>query len=327
MARVMILALAWHDMVEDDFAQHVTMLSHATFNIHRSVPLLMAWHELWLFKETFLCMLLPSLIRFLNYLSHSNRLKQPTKICILKTAVPDIRDLIKELHLETVNFEGKLWLFKETFLCMLLPSLNRFLNYLSHSDRLKQPAKICILKTAVRDRRDLIKELHLERVNDHSWRCIPQTGTKLWGKGILRMKDAVTSKVEDADSQDFNIPTDHGRLARNCLMKLNKRCQETLKKKSDGICFANSMEKRVGKWKASCVMKPSSLFFINISWLWFLLLTQGECYYCPTIIVFTFPGFHNYNITDICSCEDNLLLILILMYSRTEYCSILKLLC
>ena len=49
------------------------------------------------------------------------------------------------------------------------------------------------------------------------------------GEGILRMEedavtseeeDAMTSDEEDIESQDFDIPTDHGHLARNCLMKI-----------------------------------------------------------------------------------------------------------
>ena len=36
----------------------------------------------------------------------------------------------------------------------------------------------------------------------------------------MRMKDAGTSEEEDAESEDFNIPTDHGHLDRNCLMKI-----------------------------------------------------------------------------------------------------------
>ena len=27
-------------------------------------------------------------------------------------------------------------------------------------------------------------------------------------------------KEEDADSQDFNVPMDHGHVARNCIMKI-----------------------------------------------------------------------------------------------------------
>ena len=40
------------------------------------------------------------------------------------------------------------------------------------------------------------------------------------GEGILRIEDAATSEEEDIDSQDSNIPIDHGRLARNCLIKI-----------------------------------------------------------------------------------------------------------
>ena len=38
---VVILAPVWHGVVENDVAQLTTMLSHAAFNIHRSVLLLM----------------------------------------------------------------------------------------------------------------------------------------------------------------------------------------------------------------------------------------------------------------------------------------------
>ena len=37
---------------------------------------------------------------------------------------------------------------------------------------------------------------------------------------VLRTEDTVTSEEEDAYSQDFNIPTDHGHLVRNCLMTI-----------------------------------------------------------------------------------------------------------
>ena len=40
------------------------------------------------------------------------------------------------------------------------------------------------------------------------------------GEGILRMEGAGTSEEEDTDSQDSNIPTDHGHLAQNCSIKI-----------------------------------------------------------------------------------------------------------
>ena len=39
------------------------------------------------------------------------------------------------------------------------------------------------------------------------------------GKRILRMEDAGTSEKEGTDSQDSNVPLDHGHLARNYLIK------------------------------------------------------------------------------------------------------------
>ena len=56
--------------------------------------------------------------------------------------------------------------------------------------------------------------------SDHSWRCLPQMGTKRRGEGILRMEDAGTSEENDIDSQDSNTAIDHGHLARNCLIKI-----------------------------------------------------------------------------------------------------------
>ena len=35
------------------------------------------------------------------------------------------------------------------------------------------------------------------------------------------MEDAGTSEEDDTDSQDCNIPIDHGHLARNCSIKIN----------------------------------------------------------------------------------------------------------
>ena len=58
-----------------------------------------------------------------------------------------------------------------------------------------------------------------EASSDHSWGCLPQLGIKRREEGILRMEDAVTSE-EDTNSQDFNTPTEHDHLARNCLMKI-----------------------------------------------------------------------------------------------------------
>ena len=42
--------------------------------------------------------------------------------------------------------------------------------------------------------------------SDHSWRCLPQPGTKRLGEGILRMEDAGTSEEDDdMNIQDSNI--------------------------------------------------------------------------------------------------------------------------
>ena len=57
--------------------------------------------------------------------------------------------------------------------------------------------------------------------SDHSWRCLPQPGTKRLGERILRMEDAGTSEEDDdIDSQDSNTPIDHGHLARKCSIKI-----------------------------------------------------------------------------------------------------------
>ena len=56
--------------------------------------------------------------------------------------------------------------------------------------------------------------------SDHSWRYLPQLGTKRRGKGILRMEDAGTSEEDDINSQDSNTPIDHGHLAWNCSIKI-----------------------------------------------------------------------------------------------------------
>ena len=40
------------------------------------------------------------------------------------------------------------------------------------------------------------------------------------GEGILRMEYAGTSEEGDIDSQDSNLPIDHGHLARNCSIKI-----------------------------------------------------------------------------------------------------------
>ena len=57
--------------------------------------------------------------------------------------------------------------------------------------------------------------------NDHSWRCLPQPGTKHRGEWIVRMEDAGTSEEDDdIDSQDSNTPTDHGHLSWNCSIKI-----------------------------------------------------------------------------------------------------------
>ena len=56
--------------------------------------------------------------------------------------------------------------------------------------------------------------------SDHSWRCLPQPGTKRRGEGILRMEDAGTSEEDGIGSQDSDTPIDHGHLARNCSIKI-----------------------------------------------------------------------------------------------------------
>ena len=56
--------------------------------------------------------------------------------------------------------------------------------------------------------------------SDHSWGCLPQPGMKRQGEGILRMEDAGTWEDDDTDSQDSNIPIDHGHLAWNCSIKI-----------------------------------------------------------------------------------------------------------
>ena len=57
--------------------------------------------------------------------------------------------------------------------------------------------------------------------SDHSWRCLPQPGTKRREEGIQRMEDAGTSEEDDnIDSQDSNTPIDHDHLARNCSTKI-----------------------------------------------------------------------------------------------------------
>ena len=64
--------------------------------------------------------------------------------------------------------------------------------------------------------------------SNHSWGCLPQSGTKRWGEGILRLEDTGTLE-EDTDSQDSNIPIDHGHLAWNCSIKI-------------GFCFFNTLD-------------------------------------------------------------------------------------
>ena len=61
--------------------------------------------------------------------------------------------------------------------------------------------------------------LHSQNSFPHSWGCLQQPGTKHRGEGILRMEDATTSEEDNIDSQDSNIPIDHGHLARNCSIK------------------------------------------------------------------------------------------------------------
>ena len=56
--------------------------------------------------------------------------------------------------------------------------------------------------------------------SNHSWRCLPQLGTKRRGEGILRLEDAETSEEDNIDSQDSNTPIDHGHLAQNCSIKI-----------------------------------------------------------------------------------------------------------
>ena len=49
----------------------------------------------------------------------------------------------------------------------------------------------------------------------------PEPGTKRRGERILGMEDAGTPEEdEDIDSQDSNMPIDHGHLARNFSIKI-----------------------------------------------------------------------------------------------------------
>ena len=48
------------------------------------------------------------------------------------------------------------------------------------------------------------------------------------GELILRMEDTVTLEAEVADSHDFNIPKDHGHVARNCLIKITTLAMKAL---------------------------------------------------------------------------------------------------
>ena len=79
--------------------------------------------------------------------------------------------------------------------------------------------------------------------SDHSWRCLPQTGTKRRGEGILRMEDAGTSEEDDIDSQDSNTPIDHGHLARNCFINIfgEFRVQIPVLTKQIGVLFVVSL--------------------------------------------------------------------------------------
>ena len=62
---------------------------------------------------------------------------------------------------------------------------------------------------------------HLQEwYSDHSWRCLPQPGTKRRVEGILRMEDAGTSEEDGIGNQDSDTPIDHGHLARNCSIKI-----------------------------------------------------------------------------------------------------------
>ena len=76
--------------------------------------------------------------------------------------------------------------------------------------------------------------------SDHSWRCLPQTGAKHRGEGILRMEDAGASEEDDIDSQDSNTPIDHGHLARNCLMKITMPAVKASVILSNFILFSSS---------------------------------------------------------------------------------------
>ena len=63
-----------------------TALTCCSLYIYCSVSLLVAWNVFWHVKETFLCIMLPSMNRFLNFIGHSNQQKKPAKIRILKAA-------------------------------------------------------------------------------------------------------------------------------------------------------------------------------------------------------------------------------------------------
>ena len=41
--------------------------------------------------------------------------------------------------------------------------------------------------------------------SDHTWECLPQSGTKHRREGILRMEDTKTSEEKDTEREDSNI--------------------------------------------------------------------------------------------------------------------------
>ena len=93
---VAILGPAWQGVVEDDVAWLATMLSHTTLNIHCSVSLLVtpSGLEYALAFQGNLSLHGTAISEpIFNYLSHSNQLKKPQKINILKAAICCGRDL------------------------------------------------------------------------------------------------------------------------------------------------------------------------------------------------------------------------------------------
>ena len=59
----------------------------------------------------------------------------------------------------------------------------------------------------------------------------PEHVSYSWGRNVenesLRMEDGGTLKEQNTNSQDSNIPIDHGHLAQNCLIKIHSKLQYT----------------------------------------------------------------------------------------------------